>query len=142
MSVVYHSDALSWFRANETLLFLFNAACLHWRSLHVCLYAWTSTSILVKPENTRTHTDRRERQRSLHLIDSSDLSLPIQFNGEICRWKTRWNMSEVKPSTLCETLVLTNIELYPFIATILLTLLTMTASTETGERSFCEMNRI
>jgi hypothetical protein len=90
-----------------------------------------------------THTHRRERQRALHLIDSSDLSLPIQFNGEICRWKTRWNMSEVKPSTQCETLVLTNIELYPFIATILLpTLLTMTASTETGERSFSEMNRI
>jgi hypothetical protein len=45
-------------------------------------------------------------------------------------------MSEVKPKTLYETLVLTNIELYPYIATILLTLLTMPASITTTERSF------
>jgi hypothetical protein len=44
---------------------------------------------------------------------SSDLGLRIQFNYEIGRWKTRWNMSkiksEVKPKILYETQVLTNI---------------------------------
>jgi hypothetical protein len=51
-------------------------------------------------------------------------------------------MSKGKPKTIYETLVLTNIELYPYIATILLTLLTMNASTATAEQSFSAMNRI
>ena len=39
-------------------------------------------------------------------------------------------------------MVLTHIQLYPYIATILLILFTMPASTETAEQSFSAMNRI
>ena len=77
----------------------------------------------------RKKENSQERQRAIHLIDSSDLGWRIQLKDEICRWKTRWNMSEVKPKTLYETLLLTNIELCSYIATILLTLLTIHAST-------------
>jgi hypothetical protein len=62
----------------------------------------------------------------------------IQFNDIIGRWKARRSMSKGKPKTIYETLVLTNIELYPYIATILLTLLTMHASTATAEQSFLQ----
>ena len=82
-----------------------------------------------RKKEKRKKENRRERQRAIHLIDSSDLGWRIQFKDEICRWKTRWNMSEVKPKTLYETLLLTNIELHPYIATIILILLTMHAST-------------
>jgi len=51
-------------------------------------------------------------------------------------------MFEVKPKSLYETLLLTNNELYPYIATILLTLLTMPTLTATTERSFSAMNGI
>jgi len=51
-------------------------------------------------------------------------------------------MFEAKPKSLYETLLLTNIERYPYIATILLILLTMPASTATTERSFSAMNGI
>ena len=102
-----------------------------WRGLHVCLYAWASNHFgkikKIKKKKKKTTTDEKDRDR--FILYSSDLGLRIQFNDEIGRWKTRWNMSEVKPKTLYETLVLTNIELYPYIATILLTLLTMHAST-------------
>ena len=43
---------------------------------------------------------------------------------------------EVKSKPLYETPILTHIELYPYIATILLTLLTMPASSAAAERSF------
>ena len=82
-----------------------------------------------KKKKKKKKKNRQERQRAIHLIDSSDLGWRIQLKDEICRWKTRWNMSEVKPKTLYETLLLTNIELYPYIATILLTLLTIHVST-------------
>ena len=53
---------------------------------------------LVKQNQKHTRTQRRERQSTSSY--NSDLSLRFQLNGEICRWKTRWNMSEVKPNTL------------------------------------------
>jgi hypothetical protein len=59
----------------------------------------------------------------------------IQFNDVIRQDGTCPNF-EVKSKTLYETPILTNIELYPYIATIPLTILTMPASSAAAEWSF------
>ena len=74
-----------------------------------------------------------QKQDIIYEAYSNDSGSRIQLKDGIGRWNTRWNMYEMKPTPPYETLVLTNIELYPYIATILLTLLTMPASTAAAE---------
>ncbi|XP_065939478.1 52 kDa repressor of the inhibitor of the protein kinase [Magallana gigas] len=65
-----------------------------------------------------------------------------QLDEEIKRWKTRWQMSDVKPDNLSTTLEHTNPVLFPNIYKVLLILITMPVSTASAERSFSAMKRI
>lgn len=65
-----------------------------------------------------------------------------EFKQEIARWETRWAMAADKPSTLSNTVLITNKGLYPSIWNILLILLTMPVATATAERSFSVLRRI
>lgn len=87
-------------------------------------------------------TVKLKKQDNIYEAYSNDSGSRIQLQDRIGRWKTRWNMYEMKPTTLYKTLVLTNIEFYPYIATLLLTLLTMSASTAAAEWSFSAMHRV
>ena len=72
---------------------------------------------------------------------ANDLTERVNFYGEIV-WKSKWKqLSSEKPSTLQDTLCLTNKELYPNVTAILTILLTISVSTATPERSFSCMRR-
>lgn len=72
-----------------------------------------------------------------------DLQPENQFLLEIQRWVARWEMfPPKKPEQLCETLEMTNKELYPNVYCILKILLTMPPTTATAERSFSVMKRV
>ena len=67
-----------------------------------------------------------------------------EFKREVSRWKARHAVAvdTVTPSTLGDTLAITNRELYPNVTTCLHILLAMPVSTATAERSFSSMRRL
>ncbi|CAG2239243.1 unnamed protein product [Mytilus edulis] len=75
--------------------------------------------------------------------DDLDINNVAQFREEVERWIVRWDIAaDPKPSTLSETLPVTNSDLYPNIYICLLILVTMPVTTATAERSFSVMRRV
>ncbi|XP_062594197.1 zinc finger MYM-type protein 1-like [Saccostrea cucullata] len=64
------------------------------------------------------------------------------FRAEVERWKVKWQMHAVVPSSIVEVLDNTNSTLYPSISAILMVLLTMPVATATVERSFSVLKRV
>ncbi|CAC5395408.1 unnamed protein product [Mytilus coruscus] len=64
------------------------------------------------------------------------------FKTEVDRWIIRLGLASQKPSSLCETLNITRITLYPCIWNILTVLITMHVATATAERSFSVLRRV
>ena len=90
----------------------------------------------------KLHGLTNEKSNAVFLEYSADIGSRDQYDEELSRWKTRWQMADSKPSNLHDTLLHTNRNFYPSISTILLILLTMPASTITADRSFSTMKRI
>ncbi|XP_069103864.1 zinc finger MYM-type protein 1-like [Argopecten irradians] len=65
-----------------------------------------------------------------------------EFEKEVSRWKTRWEIAGDRPDELTEVLDRTAQQLYPSICNILIILLTIPVSTATAERSFSALRRI
>ena len=66
-----------------------------------------------------------------------------EFEAEIRRWKARCQLNIDAPlSTIGDTLLDTNADLYPYVCTCLHILLSMPVSTATAERSFSAMRRL
>ncbi|VDI06908.1 Hypothetical predicted protein [Mytilus galloprovincialis] len=75
--------------------------------------------------------------------DDLDINNVAQFREEVERWIVRWDIAaDPKPSTLSETLPVTNCDLYPNIYICLLILVTMPVTTATSEMSFSVMRRV
>jgi hypothetical protein len=75
---------------------------------------------------------KKENQLRIYRAYEPDLQPENQFLLEIQRWVARWEMfPSKKPEQLCETLEMTNKELYPNIYCILKILLTMPPTTAT-----------
>ena len=73
---------------------------------------------------------KRENQLRIYRAYEPDLQPENQFLLEIQRWVARWEMfPSKKPEQLCETLEMTNKELYPNVYCILKILLTMPPTT-------------
>ena len=124
-----HPDTLSWFRANQSLHFLLNDACLADKQQIPMLYSLWFDSI-----RARTHDLPRSEANTLTI--TPPMRLVRAFSLTMFRQDGTCPNFEVKSKPLYETPILTHIELYPYIATILLTLLTMPASSAAAERSF------
>lgn len=96
---------------------------------------------LLIPHNLKDF--KREDQLRIYRAYEPDLQPENQFLLEIQRWVARWEMfPSKKPEQLCETLEMTNKELYPNVYCILKILLTMPPTTTTAERSFSVMKRV
>ena len=79
------------------------------------------------------------------IYDAFADDLPVSkhvYGNEIRRWKTRWAMTEERPTILLEALNQTNMDAYPSVYIILSVLLTMPATSASCERSFSSMRRI
>ena len=62
VDMLLHSDTLSWFRANQFLLLLLNAACLAWSS------KYKSYSFLFDPNEAQTHDLPDSKEHANHYI--------------------------------------------------------------------------
>ncbi|CAG2203332.1 unnamed protein product [Mytilus edulis] len=94
---------------------------------------------------TKLNGINQEVINTLFVTFRNDLNVNnvAQFREEVERWIVRLDIAaDPKPSTLSETLPVTNSDLYPNIYICLLILVTMPVTTATGERSFSVMRRV
>ena len=73
---------------------------------------------------------------------ADELPAPTEFEQELLRWKTKWNMSNAKPDSLNQTLNKCNDAYFPNISSMLQLLLSLPIGSVACERSFSALMRL